>query len=370
MSSSILLGRLPPLPEATEATEVPCCDEVSSFEFLIFVLRATCAVALALGVFFSVVAIKFVVFELPTALDDLPGEVILSTRGGAPFGVFAERTHCVDSANATAAVALRGAGNGSVRCDAVRDAIADVAEAVADAVTILTSDDDDYATRALLRAVRGSGFDFALKRHGALGFLQRSLSDMLTPLMRRCFPPLVATEIAVAESFLPCGELCQVAAFTRITYLGWPITSRIALSPLWFSLDPPKRADILLHECLHKGSEAVTDLFCAFCAVCVCVCVCVCAVAPPRVVCTTQKILTVHTAFLSLFSTFHTHLLSIPKKDEFELGYSMLSARSLLQNADSIVALIDEIRTQANLIDEYGDEDEEYGAEEYDIGFG
>tara|TARA_B110000977_G_C10632520_1_gene320736 strand:+ start:228 stop:527 length:300 start_codon:yes stop_codon:yes gene_type:complete len=84
-----------------------------------------------------------------------------------------------------------------------------------------------------------------------------------------------------------------------------------------------------------------------------------------------KKILTVvHTAFLSLFSTFHTHLLSIPKKDEFELGYSMLSARSLLQNADSIVALIDEIRTQANLIDEYGDEDEEYGAEEYDIGFG
>ena len=362
LSTPILLGRLPPLPEEKEATEVPCCDEVSSFEFLIFVLRATCAVALALGVFFSVVAIKFVVFELPTALDDLPGEVILSTRGGAPFGVFAERTHCVDSANATAAVALRGAGNGSVRCDAVRDAIADVADAVADAVTILTSDDDDYATRALLRAVRGSGFDFALKRHGALGFLQRSLSDMLTPLMRRCFPPLVATEIAVAESFLPCGELCQVAAFTRITYLGWPITSRIALSPLWFSLDPPKRADILLHECLHKGSEAVTDLFCAFC-------VCVCAVAPPRVVCTTQKILTVHTVFLSLFSTFHTHVLSIRKKDEFELGYSMLSARSLLQNADSIVALIDEIRTQANLIDEYDDEDEEYGAEENDIGF-
>ena len=136
MSSSIL-GRLPPLPEATEATEVPCCDEVSSFEFLIFVLRATCAVALALGVFFSVVAIKFVVFELPTALDDLPGEVILSTRGGAPFGVFAERTHCVDSANATAAVALRGAGNGSVRCDAVRDAIADVRSQMLDGETML-----------------------------------------------------------------------------------------------------------------------------------------------------------------------------------------------------------------------------------------
>lgn len=316
-------------------------------------------IVLVFAVTFAGFALWTIYEQIPVAAAMMPGEVVLRVRGGP-----VQRGRCVDRVGGGVLVPVRPP---TARCATIMLAIADVKKGIVEARRDLEATNSGAT---LVHAVARAGFGTALRADGALATLRAHLLAMLRTLTRGCFPPLFSTTFAVAEEFRACdGNKCRLAVFSRVSYVGIELSSRITLSPRWFDLPARERADVLTHECLHKANPDVGDLLYSFE-------VCVARLCTPMPPCTPSRGGALHQLGTYLPSSPPPSTLTralarrAPCAVLTQRGYRHLSLQGVLRNADSLVTLFNKIRTPprdgAEMDEaEDSDDDYEYGFDEY-----